>query len=266
MSKAYKSDLIALDLRGGVQSLTFNRPEKKNALTSAMYGAMSHALVTGDSDPGVCVHLFLGNEAGFTAGNDLKDFLSAAQGGEFDANALAFLKALSSSAKPVVAAVDGMAIGIGTTLLLHCDLVYASPRAQFRTPFIDLGLVPEAASSLLMPARMGHQMAFELLCLGTTFDAERALAAGLINAIHPSDQLEQRAREAAESLAKKPQAALKAARALMRGDHASIDARIDEEIEVYKTCLKTSEAREAFQAFLDKRPPNFARARGRAGG
>ena len=257
---------IETSVRDGVQSLTFNRPEKKNAITSAMYRALAEALVSGDADPKVCVHLFLGNEAGFTAGNDLGDFLAAAQGGEFDANALAFLKALTGARKPLIAAVDGPAIGIGTTMLLHCDLVFASPKASFRTLFIDLGLVPEAASSLLVPARIGYQRAFELLCLGAPMDAERALGAGLINAVVPSGELEARAREAAEALVQKPQAALLAARDLMRSDHGAVEARIDEEIELFKTCLRSAEAREAFAAFMEKRAPDFARARERAGG
>jgi len=250
----------------GVQSLRFNRPEKKNAITSAMYGALAEALASGDADPEVCVHLFLGNEAGFTAGNDLGDFLATAQSGKFDSKALAFLKALTATQKPLVAAVDGAAIGVGTTLLLHCDLVFATPNATFKTPFIDLGLVPEAASSLLVPARIGHQRAFELLCMGAPMDAEGALAAGLINAVVPSSKLEAHAREAAQALAQKPQAALLAARRLMRADRAVLDARIDEEIELFKTCLKSAEAREAFAAFLEKRQPDFASARKRADG
>ena len=249
----------------GVQCLTFNRPDKKNALTSEMYGAMAKALREGGEDPDICVHLILGAGDAFTAGNDLRDFMAAAQGGEFDANALAFLKALTANEKPIVAAVDGAAVGVGTTLLLHCDLVYASPNATFRTPFIDLGLVPEAASSMLMPIKMGHQRAFEMLCMGAVFDAERALSAGLVNAVYSPSEVEEKAREAARALAQKPQAALLAARRLMRRDAGQLDGVIDEEIEHFKTCLRSPEAREAFQAFIEKRPPDFAAARAKAG-
>jgi enoyl-CoA hydratase/carnithine racemase len=258
------SNGIKCSVSDGVQSLTFDRPEKKNAITSAMYRALAEALGSADDDPEVCVNLFLGNEAGFTAGNDLGDFLATAQSGKFDENALAFLRALTATEKPMIAAVDGPAIGIGTTLLLHCDLVFATPQATFRTPFIDLGLVPEAASSLLVPARIGHQRAFELLCMGAPMDAEGALAAGIINAIVPSSELEASARQAAQALAQKPQAALLAARRLMRSDRAQLDARIDEEIDLFKTCLRSAEAREAFAAFAEKRPPDFARARKQA--
>jgi len=252
---------VGLEAAGGVQTLTLDRPEKKNALTGAMYGALARALRAGDADPAIHVHLLQGAPGVFCAGNDLADFLAASGGHDFDPDALAFLRALAGLEKPLVAAVDGLAVGVGVTMLLHCDLVFASPGASFRTPFVDLGLVPEAASSLLLPARIGHARAFEMLCLGAPFDAERARAAGLVNAVYPSPELEARAREAALALAAKPQAALRAARTLMRRDRALVEAVIDEEIAVFKTCVRSPEAREAFQAFLEKRPPDFARAR-----
>lgn len=257
---------IQCDCRDRVQTLRFNRPEKKNAITTAMYAALAEGLRNGDADPEVAVHLFAGTDGVFTAGNDLTDFLDMAEGGEFDPSAFAFMRALATARKPVVAAVDGLAVGIGTTMLLHCDLVYASNEAKFMTPFLNLGLVPEAASSLLAPARMGSPAAFELLCAGETFDADRALTAGLINAVVPAQELEATAREAALTLAAKPAGALAAARQLLHGDPSAILARIDEEVELFKVHLRSPEAREAFAAFREKRKPDFEKLRKRAGG
>lgn len=258
------SDNIARDLTDGVHSLSFDRPDKKNAITSDMYATLAAALRDGDRDDNVAVHLFLGRSGVFTAGNDIADFLTMAEGGEFDPNILDFMRALVGAEKPLVAAVDGLAVGIGTTMLLHCDLVYASPQADFRTPFIGLGLLPEAASSLLAPAVMGHARAFELLCLGLPFDAERAREAGLVNAVVPRDELEATARKAALGLAAKPPEALQVARTLVRGDRSAIVARMDEEVSLFKDRLRSPEAKEAFAAFVEKRPPDFARARAQA--
>jgi len=163
--------------------------------------------------------------------------------------------------KPMIAAVDGFAIGVGTTMLFHCDLVYASPAASLRTPFLDLGLVPEAASSLTSVLRMGHARAFELLCLGEAFGAERAREAGIVNAVVPATELEATALQSAKRLAAKPRAALMAARRLMRGDPAPIMAKLEEEAEVFRACMQSAEAQEAFAAFLEKRPPDFAKLR-----
>lgn len=247
-----------------IQILRFNRPEKKNAITTDMYGTLADGLRAGDADPAVAVQLFAGTEGVFTAGNDLTDFLAMAEGGDFDPSAFEFMRALATAEKPLVAAVDGLAVGIGTTMLLHCDLVYASGEARFMTPFLNLGLVPEAASSLLAPARMGSPAAFALLCAGETFDAERALAAGLINAVVPAGELETTAREAALSLAAKPAAALAAARQLMHGDRSAILKRIDEEVALFKVHLRSAEAREAFAAFREKRDPDFEKLRKQA--
>jgi len=256
------TDFIAVERQGSVQSIRFNRPEKKNAITSAMYKAIADALRDGDANPDVAVHLILGSPGIFTAGNDIADFMSIAQGGEFDPDASGFLQALATTEKPMVAAVDGMAVGVGTTLLLHCDLVYASPAAFFKTPFMDLGLFPEAASTLLMPARIGYGPAFEMLCLGDGFDAERAQQVGLVNAIYPSAELEARAREMALALAAKPAEALKATRQMMRRDPSQVLARIDEEIAVFRERLRSPEAKRAFQAFFEQRAAAPKRAVG----
>lgn len=266
MPENAKTGLIQRDCEDHVQTLRINRPDKKNALTSDMYAAMAAGLREGDADPDIAVHLLAGTGGIFTAGNDLGDFLLMAESGDFDPTVFDFMKALVTSEKPIVAAVDGLAVGIGTTMLLHCDLVYASENAEFRTPFLNLGIVPEAASSLLAPARMGFAPAFELLCAGQPFDAERALRVGLVNAVVPAGELEDCARDAARGLAAKPVEAMASARKLMRGDPSIILQRIDEEIELFKVHLRSPEAREAFAAFKEKRPPDFARARREASG
>lgn len=245
----------------GVQIIRISRPEKKNALTSAMYERLVEAFEAGDSDAHVAAHVVLGLKGVFCAGNDIGDFLAFAKtGGMPIEKILAFLGMLPRIAKPVIAGVDGVAVGVGVTMLMHFDMVYASPGSLFSTPFLDLGLVPEAASSLLMPRAMGAKRAFEMLVLGEPFSAERAREAGLINEIVPGDSLEERTLAAAQRLAKKPPQALALARRLVRGDSAEILARTQEEAELFRQCLASPEAREAFQAFLEKRPPDFARA------
>jgi enoyl-CoA hydratase/carnithine racemase len=248
----------------GVQVIRMTRPAKKNALTSTMYAAMTEALVAGDAAPDVAVHLFAGSSGVFCAGNDINDFLkhSSKDGGLGD-QVVNFIRALPTTRKPMIAAVDGLAIGVGTTMLLHCDLVYASPAASFRTPFLDLGILPEAGSSLLMPRRMGHVRAFEMLALGATYSAEQAREAGLINAVVTADRLEAAALDAGRRLATKPPEALALARKLMRGDPTEVMARIDAEITEFARRLASPEAKEAFQAFLEKRPPDFKKLNGR---
>ena len=242
---------IALEIADGVQVLRFDRPEKKNALTDAMYGALCEALEAGDKNSDVRVHLFAGSPGAFCAGNDIGDFLVAAQGHDLNsANVFRFIRLLPRVAKPMVAVVDGVAVGIGTTMLFHCDLVYASDRSTFSTPFLDLGLVPEAASSLIMPWRMGYARAFEMLVLGEMYDAGRMKDAGAINAILPPGDVERHALEMARRLAKKPKNALKLARAMMRPDLSAIAKRIEEEAEAFGACLSSPEARAAFEAFL----------------
>jgi enoyl-CoA hydratase/carnithine racemase len=249
---------IEVSKSGGAQILRLTRVAKKNALTGAMYAALCDAIEAGDSDHSVAAHIFIGSGGVFSAGNDLGDFLATARGtGDLSKDVLRFIHLLPVIRKPLIAAVDGKAIGVGTTMLFHCDLVYATPDATFATPFLDLGLIPEAASSLLMPMRMGYARAFEMLALGETFTAEQALSAGFVNRIVPSDNLEATALDSARKLAEKPPEALAVARRLMRGDAARILARIDAEIAAFRERLKSPEAREAFTAFFEKRPANF---------
>jgi enoyl-CoA hydratase/carnithine racemase len=253
---------VIVEVRDGIQTLRINRPQKKNALNAPMYDRMIDALALGDVSPDVAAHVFLGCNGVFTAGNDINDFVNR-DGAATDPQwgAAGFIRMLPMVKKPMIAAVDGLAVGIGTTMLFHCDLVYASPSASLRTPFLDLGVVPEAGSSLLAPMRMGMQRAFELLCLGEPFDAQRGYEAGLINQIVSSEELEAVAMKAAERLAKKPPGALAAARKLLRGDPSAILAQVDKETEVFAERLASGEAKEAFSAFLEKRKPDFSRFR-----
>lgn len=240
---------------GRVARIALARPEKKNALTGEMYAQLAAALLAAGRDPQVRVVLLQGSRECFTAGNDISDFLKRAP--EESSPVFGLFQVLPALEKPVVAAVAGPAVGIGTTLLLHCDLVYATPGASFATPFLDLGLVPEAGSSLLMPARMGYARAFEMLVLGEIFAAERARGAGLVNAIVPTAELEDTVMAAARRLAAKPPEALAAARRLMRGDRSAIIACIDAETSAFRERLASAEAVEAFEAFLEKRPARF---------
>lgn len=256
MSSEAKSDMgehILIERKDAVQVIRINRPDKKNALTRAMYAAMATALVEGDADPAVRVHVFLGVPGAFSAGNDLGDFMAVATGGEGGQEVWDFLAALAGSQKPVVSGVDGIAVGIGTTINLHCDLTFATPRTLFRTPFVDLGLVPEAGSSLLVPAVIGRQQAFALLCLGEGFSAERAKEAGLIYAVVEEEKLEATVMESANLLASKPPEALKISRDLMLGFRETLKARIREEGEHFQKRLRSDEARAALVAFMTRK-------------
>ncbi|MGU3536969.1 enoyl-CoA hydratase-related protein [Methylobacterium sp. A54F] len=239
------------DLAGGVRLVAIDRSEKKNALTAAMYGAMGEALEGADSDDAVGAVVFAGLPGLFSAGNDIADFVAQAQGGGEPA-ALHFIRRLARTRTPMVAAVDGIAVGIGTTLTLHCDLVYASPSARFRTPFVELGLVPEAASSYLLPRRVGRLKATEILLLSEAFDADAAQALGLVNAVIPSDMLLDHAVAQAGRLAALPRGALAASRALIRGDQAALDAALEAEAEAFRRQLASAEAQAAFAAFLSR--------------
>lgn len=254
---------IDIKLADGIQVIRFTRPEKKNAFTGAMYDAMSAALDEGERSDDIAVHVFIGSGGAFNAGNDISDFVRRANSGPdgIPTPSLNFIRRLPKVTKPMIAAVDGLAIGVGTTMLFHCDLVYATPAASLRTPFLDLGLVPEAASSLTAVLRMGYARAFELLCLGEPFNAERAKDAGIVNAIVPAEELEAVALKAAVRLTKKPRDALMAARRLMRGQVDAFCAQIEAEAKVFQTRMKSAEAQEAFAAFFEKRPPDFAKLR-----
>ncbi|QFY59254.1 crotonase/enoyl-CoA hydratase family protein [Rhizobium grahamii] len=239
-----------LEAHPGVQVIRFNRAEKKNAITRAMYAKMTAALTAADRDAAIRATVFLGTEGCFSAGNDLGDFLAAAMGGGMPVEIVEFLYALVRSQKPVVSGVDGLAIGIGTTMHLHCDLTIASVRSQFRTPFVDLALVPEAASSLIAPRVMGHQRAFALLAAGEAFSGEEAKSAGIVWRLCPPEEVETAALKAASALAAKPPEALRIARDLIRGDRDEIIARIDEEARHFSARLHSAEAKSAFEAFM----------------
>jgi enoyl-CoA hydratase/carnithine racemase len=245
---------------GAAQVLRFNRPLKKNALTGPMYAALADALEEGERDPHIAVHVFFGSGGAFTAGNDIGEFLaSSSDDGATLLSVLRFINLLPRIEKPMLAGVEGLAVGIGATLLFHCDLVYATSDARFQTPFVDLGLVPEAGSSLLMPQRLGYARAFEMLVLGHVMSADRMREAGLVNAIVDAADLETVVLRAAATLAAKPPEALRLARELLRGDQKALARRIEDEAAIFARQLRSPEAREAFQAFLEKRPPDFKR-------
>ena len=244
---------ILIERQGAAQIIRINRPDKKNALTRAMYAAMTAALAGGDADPAIRVHVFLGVPGAFSAGNDLADFLVMATGGEGGHEVWDFLLALAGTQKPMVSGVDGIAVGIGTTLNLHCDLTFATPRTVFRTPFVDLGLVPEAGSSLLVPQILGRQGAFAMLCLGEGLSAERAREAGLIYEVVEESVLEASVLAAADRIASKPPRALKTARDLMRGPREELAARIRQEAEQFREHLKSDEARAALTTFMERK-------------
>lgn len=246
------TELVQVSNDGPIRTIRMNRPDKKNALTLPMYTAMAEAIETaGDS---ACCILIAGSSGAFSAGNDLQDFRNAAQTGEGLAEPiLRFLYSLARSERPIVAAVEGLAVGVGTTMLLHCDYVVASSDARFSTPFVQLGLVPEAASSLLMPLLMGHRRAFSLLVMGRAMDARAALAAGLVNAVVAAPEVLPEAIKAAHDIAALPPEAVAASRRLMLGSPVEIVNRIDEEAAVFKTRLQSPEARAAFEAFFVRR-------------
>ncbi|ARP66720.1 enoyl-CoA hydratase [Mesorhizobium sp. WSM1497] len=247
------TDHILVERQGAIQIIRMNRPDKKNALTRAMYAKMSKSLAEGDADPEIRVHVFLGVPGAFSSGNDLADFMVIATGGDGGTEVWDFLMALAKVEKPMVSGADGIAVGIGTTLNLHCDLTFATPRTVFRTPFVDLGLVPEAGSSLLAPRILGQQGAFALLGLGEGFSAERAKAAGLIYEVVEEAALEASVLAAAGQIAAKPPQALKIARDLMRGSRDDLVARIGEESEHFRERLKSDEARAALTAFMTRK-------------
>jgi len=241
-----------------ITTIRFDRPEKKNAITLDMYAALYAALETAAGDPAVRAVVLAGSRECFTAGNDLGDFMRAAEGGGSKVTAPTdFLRTIATFEKPIVAAVAGVAIGIGTTMLLHCDLIYAAPNARFKTPFVDLALVPEAGSSILLPALVGARRAAQLLLLGEQLDAQTALAWGLINAV--VEDPDAAAAAAAGKLATQPPGALRATRALTRPSRESVLEAMRVEGEAFVERLRSPEAMEAFQAFLTRRPPDFSR-------
>jgi enoyl-CoA hydratase/carnithine racemase len=250
---------ILVETKDRIARIEIARTDKKNALTQDMYRAMLAALENADADAQVRAILIHGARDCFTAGNDLKDFLDSSPGDGPRAS-FQFIQALPKVAKPLIAAVGGAAVGVGTTMLLHCDLVYASQGARFQMPFVPLGLVPEASSSLLLPMIAGYQRAAELLLLGQPFGAEKALAAGFVTEIVPEAELLEYARNAALAVAALPPASVRAAKALMKRPLlAPIAAQMEEERRIFSERLQSGEAKEAMTAFFEKRRPDFSR-------
>ncbi|MCB1464191.1 MAG: crotonase/enoyl-CoA hydratase family protein [Nitratireductor sp.] len=244
---------IQMSSADGVMTIRMNRPEKKNALTSAMYAALANALDKAFAHKDIRAALILGVPGSFSAGNDIADFLQVAMTGQRESMAVFdFLERIIMAPKPVVAGVDGLAIGIGTTMLLHCDYVVASDNSLFRTPFVDLGVVPEAGSSLAAPRLMGHQRAFALLAMGEPMSAADAREAGFVNRIVASGEVDDAALEATRNIAAKPPEALALTRQLVRGDRSDILVRMREEAKLFGERLISDEARTAFMAFMDK--------------
>jgi enoyl-CoA hydratase/carnithine racemase len=245
--------------KNGVLTIEFNRPQKKNAITAEMYAALADALFAAREDSAIRAVMITGNRDVFTAGNDLQDFMHHPPSDD-DSPVFRFLREISHAPKPLVAGVCGPAVGVGTTMLLHCDLVYAGDNAQFSLPFVQLGLVPEAASSLLLPELVGYQHAAERLLLGEPFGAEEALRMGLVNAVLPADAVAGHARVQADKLAALPAAAVRATKRLMKhGRFGAIESRMRLEGEEFRERLQSPEAREAFAAFFERRRPDFSR-------
>jgi enoyl-CoA hydratase/carnithine racemase len=251
------SEHVKTELSDGVLVLTLQRPDKKNALTGAMYNALSDGLDRADADDSVKVVLLQADGDSFTAGNDLADFAAQSRSNSSEESpAFRFIHTIGKATKPIVAAVQGNAVGVGTTMLLHCDLVYLAEGARLITPFVNLALVPEAASSWLLPARIGHVRAYQMFALGEPMDAMTAVACGLANGVVPVGEVRQKAMAAAVTLTKRPAGALSATKKLMR-EIERIQGQMDTESHLFRERLKTAEAREAFAAFAERRPPNF---------
>ena len=250
------SDHILTERRGAVLTIRMSRPEKKNALTVDMYRAMTDRLRDATQDDGVRAIMIAGAGGSFTSGNDLKDF-AATPPLDPDSTVFLFLREISSCPKPLVAAVNGVAVGIGTTMLLHCDLVVADPATRFSLPFINLGLVPEAASSLILPRMIGHARASELLLLGDMFDAALAERYGIINRVSAAGEAETVAMAWANALALKAPMALRKTKALLKSESTSVARRMEEEATQFVTQLLGAEFREAVNAFMEKRAPRF---------
>lgn len=256
------SEHIGIRRTDGVLDIRIQRAEKKNALTRDMYRALAQALEDASGDKDVRAVLIRGTEGCFSSGNDLNDFLERSPGIE-ERPAARFLRALARLPQPLVAAVSGVAVGIGTTLLLHCDLVFAAPDARFQLPFVKLGLVPEAASTLLLPQMAGYHQAAELLLLGETFDAATAAQAGIVNAVVDTAQLDAHAEAVVGQLTRLPPLALASTKRLMKQHELkTVLAVMDSELDEFLARLQSAEAHEAINAVLDKREPNFTRGAG----
>ena len=242
----------------GVMTITFNRLDKKNSITAAMYAAMADAVAQAAADPAVRVGVFQGHESIFSAGNDIGDFLNQPPTTQ-ESPVFRFLRGIATFEKPLIAAVAGPAVGIGTTMLFHCDLVYAGDNAAFSMPFVNLGLCPEAASSLLAPRMFGYHRAAEALLMGEPFFAEAAQEVGLVNRVVPPTEVNGYAQAQARKLAAKPLTSLIATKRLMKGsDQQAVLQKMDEEGRDFGRMLREPAAKEAFGAFMEKRKPDFS--------
>ncbi len=251
------ADHVVSQVQNRILTVRMDRPEKKNALTRQMYTALIAALQQAEADPAVRVILITGTADCFTAGNDLQDFANAAPGEP--SVAIDYLRTLAAAQKPVLAAVAGVAVGIGTTMLLHCDLAYAATNARFQVPFVNLGLCPEAGSSLLLPSLMGHHRAAELLFFGEPFTADVARELGIVNQVFSEQELMAAAIAKAQQLTQKPPSALRTAKALMKRHSAgAIREAMDNETRQFAALLQGPEAKEALTAFLQRRKPDFS--------
>lgn len=248
---------ITVEQHGAVQILRWNRPEKRNAITASMYAHMAELLTTAGADGDVRAVILMGTEKAFSAGNDVEDFLRHPPV-DADAPVLRFLAALSTFAKPLLAGVRGAAAGVGSTMLLHCDLVFASDDARFSFPFTQLGLCPEAGSSLLLPRMVGHQRAAELLLLGEPFSAHEAHRIGMVNRVVESAAVEPLVLDYAQKLASLPASAIAVTKGLLKGNAGdSVTTRIEAEAAHFGRLLQQPAAQEAFNAFAEKRAPRF---------
>ena len=254
------TNFISIEDANQIRTIRFDRADKKNAITRDMYTRMAMGLEEANED-NTRVVIIAGSEGVFTAGNDLIDFMEhPPHFGEAKASPVErFMRALMGCQKPVIACVDGLAIGIGTTLLLHCDLAYASDRSSFKTPFVDLALVPEFGSSQILPGMLGRNVASELLLLCETWDAQRAAEKNLINAVLPADQLEAFVLEKAHLLAAKSPGAVRKSLELMNLSPEDLEARIVREGQMFADLLKSDEFMEAVNAFMEPRAPDYSR-------
>jgi enoyl-CoA hydratase/carnithine racemase len=253
------TEQVLTEIQDGVIVIRLNRADKKNALTGAMYNGICDAFDRLESEPGLRAGLITGTADCFTAGNDLVDFLQASSIGG-DSPVGRFLRTLPALTKPLVAAVNGPAVGVGTTMLLHCDLVYAAPGARFNMPFVNLALCPEAGSSLLLPQRVGYRRAAELLMLCDSFNADEAKEMGIVNQVLDANTYQEFALQKARQLAQQPPASIRATKKLLRMANADmLQAVMAEEARLFSAMLEGPEAKEAFTAFMEKRKPDFSR-------
>jgi enoyl-CoA hydratase/carnithine racemase len=251
------SDILT-HIDAGVMTITFNRLDKKNSITSSMYAAMADAVAQAATDAAVKVVVFQGHESIFSAGNDIGDFLNQPPSTQ-ESPVFRFLRGIATFEKPLLAAVAGPAVGIGTTMLFHCDLVYAGDNAAFSMPFVNLGLCPEAASSLLAPRMFGYHRAAEALLMGEAFFAEAAQEVGLVNRVVPPTEVNGYAQAQARKLAGKPLSSLIETKCLMKGDTQAVLQKMDEEGKSFGRMLREPAAKEAFGAFMEKRKPDFSK-------